>query len=92
VFAQLGVDVDELWGLVERARAQAQADEHARAQRIREAAQAKEQAIEDGRLEDAANLRDQQRRLRDQAQAHSPAQLAAIDQLRRRLGLPSRSG
>ncbi len=90
---QLGIDVDELWTVIERARAQAQAERHALAERMREAAQAKGQAIEQGRLEDAARLRDQERRLREQARAHPRAQLATVGELRRRLGLtPSRRG
>ena len=89
---ELGVDVDELSAVIERARAQAQADRHALAERMLEAVQAKELAIEDGRLEDAANLRDQERRLREQARAHPRAQFATIEQLRRRLGLAPARG
>ena len=89
---QLGVDVDELSAVIERARAQAQADRHALAQRMLEAVQAKELAIEDGRLQDLPQLRDQERRLHDHARARLGAQLATIDQLRGRLGLPPSRG
>ena len=85
---ELGVDVDELWALTERARVQAQAERHALAEQMREVAHAKELAIEENRLQDAAQLRDQERELRDQARDHPRAQLASLKQLRRRLGLP----
>ena len=89
---ELGVDVDELWAVIERARARAQADRHALAERMLEAVQAKELAIEDGRLEDAANERDQERQLGEHARAHPRAQFATIAELRRCLGLASPRG
>ena len=85
----LGVDVDELWALTERARVRAQAEQHALAEQMRQTAQAKELAIEENRLQDAVQLRDQERELRDQARDHPRAQLASLEQLRRRLGLPT---
>ena len=86
---ELGVDVDELAAVIKRVRAQAQAQRHALAEKIRETAHAKELAIEESRVQDAAQLRDHERELRDQSRAHPRAQLAAVEQLRRRLGLPT---
>jgi ATP-dependent Clp protease ATP-binding subunit ClpA len=90
----LGVDVDQLGALIEGARGQAQADEDALAEEVLEVTRAKEQAIEQGRFQDAAKLRDQERLLRrdqqrglPQVRAHPRAQLPTVDELRRRLGL-----
>jgi ATP-dependent Clp protease ATP-binding subunit ClpA len=91
---ELGVDVDQLGALIERARAQTEGDEHTLAESVLEVTRAKEQAIEQGRFEDAAQLRDQERLLRrdqerllQQARAHPRVQLTTVDELRRRLGL-----
>jgi hypothetical protein len=84
---ELGVDIDELSALINRGRAQHEADEHALAERLLETVQGKEQAIEERRFENAARLRDQERGLRDQERARLHDQLATVDELRRRLGL-----
>ena len=89
--AELSVDVDQLWGLIKHARAHNEADRRALAEQMREVAQAKDLAIEERRLSDAAQLRDQERELREQARAHPRAQLSALDEIRRRLGLPTPS-
>jgi hypothetical protein len=89
--AELSVDVDQLWGLIEHARAHNEADRRALAERMREVAQAKDLAIEEHRLSDAAQLRDQERELREQAGVRPSAQLSALDEIRRRLGLPGPS-
>jgi hypothetical protein len=86
-FDELNVDIDELQKLIERARTQAEVEQHAFTERMLETVQAKELAIEQGRLQDAAKLRDRERQLLDQARAHPRPQLAALDELRRRLGL-----
>ncbi len=86
--SELGVDVDELWGRIERARSRAQTARQALAKRMAEVAQAKEQAIEDGRFTDASQLRDQERELREEARSYQRARLEMVGELRRRLGLP----
>jgi Clp amino terminal domain, pathogenicity island component len=86
--SELSVDVDELWGRIERARLRAQTTRQALAKRMAEAAQAKEQAIEEGRFTDASELRDQERELREEARSHQRARLDAVDELRQRLGIP----
>jgi len=73
---ELGVDLDVLWGLIERAREHAlrvrveaaRAGEQA-TQQIRELRRAKQQAIEAQEFERAAGLRDQERELVEQAHA-----------------------
>jgi hypothetical protein len=85
---ELGVDVDELWGRIERARTRAQTARQALAKRMSEVAQAKEQAIDEGRFTDASELRDQERALREEARAYQRARLDVLDELRRRLGIP----
>jgi hypothetical protein len=91
-FDELNVDIDELQKLIERARTQAEVEQHAFTERMLETVQAKELAIEQGRLQDAAKLRDRERQLLDQARAHPRPQLAALDELRRRLGLTTPPG
>jgi ATP-dependent Clp protease ATP-binding subunit ClpA len=84
---ELGLDVDEVWGSIERARARAQIDRQAFAKRLGEIEVAKELAIEQGRLDDAAELRDQEREWRVQARSTQRARMATIGELRRRLGI-----
>ncbi len=86
--SELGLDVDELWGRIERARLRAQTDRQAFAKRMVEVVQAKERAIEEGRFTDASELRDQQRELREDARSYQRARLETMGELRRRLGLP----
>ena len=86
--SELGVDVDELWGRIERARLRAQTARQALAKRMGEVAQAKEQAIGDGRFTDASQLRDRERELREEARSYQRARLEMVGELRRRLGLP----
>ena len=86
--SELGVDLDELWGRIERARLRAQTARQALAKRMAEVAQAKEQAIEDGRFADASQLRDQERELREEARSDKRARLEMVGELRRRLGIP----
>jgi hypothetical protein len=96
--SQLGVDLDALWGTLERARAQAtQAREQTRDARrrlteeIHELRVTKERAIEAQQFERAAELRDQERQLvEEHAQTHQarPSEDEALHEIRRRLGIP----
>ncbi len=86
--SELGVDVDELWGRIERARLRARTARQALAKRMAEVAQAKEQAIEEGRFTDASQLRDQECELREEARSDQRARLELVGELRRRLGIP----
>ena len=88
-FEQLGIDLDQLWSLLEHARARAASDRQDLADRMRRTATAKDEAIRDGRHAEAAHLRDQERELRETVEAHPRAQLASFDELRHRLGLPN---
>jgi Clp amino terminal domain, pathogenicity island component/UvrB/uvrC motif len=85
--AELGIDIDALWASVQHARVRAQTDRQEFVTRLTELVAAKELAIEQGRFEDAAQVRDQQRQLRAQAGADQRARMAAIVELRRRLGI-----
>jgi hypothetical protein len=84
---ELGLDVDELWGSIERARTRAQSDSQAFAERLGDIRVAMELAIEQGRLEDAAELRDQEREWRVRARSTQRARMATMAELRRRLGI-----
>jgi ATP-dependent Clp protease ATP-binding subunit ClpA len=85
---ELGIDVDELWGRIERARTRAQTARQALAEHLSEVTRAKEQAIEEGRFADASELRDQERELREKARESRRARLDMLDELRQRLGIP----
>jgi hypothetical protein len=82
---ELGLDVDEWQSRIERARARAQTDRQAFAERLGEIRVAKDLAIAQGRLEDAAELSDQERGWRVQARSTQRARMATMTELRRRL-------
>jgi hypothetical protein len=85
--SELGLDVDEWQSRIERARTRTQTDRQAFAMRLGEIRTAKDLAIEQGRLEDAAALRDQEREWRVEARSTQRARMATMTELRRRLGL-----
>ncbi len=80
---ELAANLDGLPGLVERIRAQALAKDEL-AQRIQELSEAKERAIEN-----LAQLRAQERELREQAHARAAAQPEVLQEIRRQLGIPT---
>ena len=84
---ELGVDADELWGRIERARSGALSARKEWAKRMTEVSLAKERAIEEERFPGASKLRDQERELREEAKSYHRARLEAADELRQRLGL-----
>ena len=84
---ELRIDVDELWGSIQRARTRAQIDDQASAGRLGEIMVAKELAVEEGRLDDAAELRDQEREWRVQARSTQRARMATMAELRQRFGI-----
>jgi hypothetical protein len=84
---ELGLDVDEVWGSIERARTRYQVESRAFAKRRGEMRAAKELAIEQGRLDDAAAASDQEREWHVQARSMQRARMATMTELRRRLGI-----
>jgi ATP-dependent Clp protease ATP-binding subunit ClpA len=82
---ELGIDLDRLPGVVDRLRAQALAEDEL-ALKIQKLTHAKEQAIEK-----VAQLRAEERELREQAQARAIVQPEVIQEIRRQLGIPSRA-
>jgi ATP-dependent Clp protease ATP-binding subunit ClpA len=89
---EIGVKVDELQRQIEQARTRGETDRRAWARQMVEVLQAKDLAVEQGRPDEAAALRDQQRELRAQAASVHWSRLATMGELRQRLGLPSRTG
>jgi hypothetical protein len=87
VLNELGLDVDELWGRIERARTRAQIDSQASARLLGEIRVAKELAIEEERLDEAAEWRDQEREWTVQARSIQRARMATMAELRRRFGI-----
>jgi ATP-dependent Clp protease ATP-binding subunit ClpA len=81
---ELGVNLDELTSKIAGVRAQA-------SPAVREVTRAKEQAIEEQRFERAAQLRDQERKLRQQAHAHAAVEPEVVQEIRRQLGILSQT-
>jgi ATP-dependent Clp protease ATP-binding subunit ClpA len=86
---ELGVELDALWGTIERVRHQHSGAREELVRRIQEVCRAKEQAIEAQQFENAARLRDQERELREQARAHAAVRPEVLQEIRRHLGIPS---
>ena len=84
---EVGLDVDGWQSRIERARARTQTDRQASAKRLGEIMVAKDLAIEQGRLDDASELLDQEREWRVQARSTQRARMATMTELRRRLGI-----
>jgi ATP-dependent Clp protease ATP-binding subunit ClpA len=89
---ELGVELDRLWGTIERVRKQDAGAREQLARQIQEASVAKDQAIEAGDFDDAARLRDQERELRQQARASTAIDPDVLNMIRTRLGIPRQSG
>jgi len=92
---ELGVNLDALWGTIERvreqamrARVQATLVQEQLSQQTREVRRAKQQAIEAQEFERAAGLRDQERELVEQAHAPTGMQPEVLQEISRRLGIP----
>lgn len=86
---ELGVDLDALWGTIERVRGHGTRSQEELARRIQEVRHAKEQAIEAQDFGKAARLRDQERELEQQARADRAAEPDMLDTIRQHLGIPS---
>jgi hypothetical protein len=83
---ELGVDLDALWGTLERVRQEdADAGEQLE-QRIETVRQEKREALQNERFQEAARLRDEERELTEQRR-HSDEDL--LREVRARLGLPT---
>jgi ATP-dependent Clp protease ATP-binding subunit ClpA len=86
----LGVDLDQLWATIERLRAQTLAEQHEHRQQIDETAEAKQAALEAQDFGRAAALRDRERELRERERQRATVDTpAALEAVRRRLGLPT---
>ncbi len=84
----MGLDVDTLWGVVQKLRTD---DEHACEQlalNIEEAAAARDRAIDEEDFETAARHRDLERTLRERARARTLSAPDLVGEIRRRLGIP----
>jgi hypothetical protein len=87
---ELGVNLDELTSEIE-AVALKHRPPRRNAHRLQEVTRAKEQAIEEQRFERAAQLRDQERKLRQQAHAHIAVEPEVVQEIRRQLGILSQT-
>ncbi|HEY3728036.1 MAG TPA: Clp protease N-terminal domain-containing protein [Solirubrobacteraceae bacterium] len=85
---ELGVDLDALWGTIERIRQRAARAREQLTQQISEVRAGKEHALEAQDFERAAALRDQERELLELAQARTVIEPELLEEIRRRLGIP----
>jgi len=85
---ELGVELDALWGTIERVRQQTSRAREQLTEQIRVVRGAKEQALEAQEFERAAGLRDQERELTEQAHARTSLQPEVLQEISRRLGIP----
>jgi ATP-dependent Clp protease ATP-binding subunit ClpA len=84
---ELGIDLNAVWGTLERVR-QAQIEKREELERtIAQLEDKKQRALEDGRFEEAARLRDEQRELAQRRR--SPSRRELLREVRARLGLPA---
>ena len=88
VLAELGVDLDALQAAVERTRDKRGSASDEIDRKVEEVRQAKEEAIEAGDHEKAAKLRDRERELSAQPRAAKLVGSDALNDFRRRIGLP----
>ncbi len=86
---QLEVNVDELWGQIERLRKQTRTAREELARQIEQAREEKERAIEAQQFETAARHRDRARELTELQRAQTIVTPQALQIVRRRLGLPT---
>jgi len=86
--AALSVDLDALWGAIEQVRIQAASQKEEIRREIEGMRRSKERAIEASQFDGAAELRDQERQLRERALAQTRVQIdEALDAVRQRLGI-----
>jgi len=85
----LEVDVDQLWGQIERLRRQARNAREELAHEIERARVEKERAIEAQQFDTAARHRDRERELTEQQRAQAVVSPQALQAVRRRIGLPA---
>jgi len=86
--AELGVELDVLWGTIERVRQQTSRAREQLTEQIWKVRGAKEQALEGKEFERASGLRDQERELTEQANARTTLQPEVLQEITRRLGIP----
>jgi ATP-dependent Clp protease ATP-binding subunit ClpA len=84
----IGVDLDALWGTLERVRQQRSEDTDALSTRIEEVRAQKREALEREAFTEAGNLRDKERTLVQQRQSGEGLGAEVLAEIRRRLGLP----
>ncbi len=86
---EMGLDLDTLWATIQKLRQEDQRSQQQATSEIEELSRAKEQAIEEQRFEVAAQLRDQERELRERARAGTVPPEQVLQEARRRLGIPT---
>jgi ATP-dependent Clp protease ATP-binding subunit ClpA len=87
---EIGVDLDALWGVLERIRQQQAEEGEAFARKIEEVRSQKRQALQDDRFQEAARLRDVERELLEKHRSEPAVDPDVLAEIRRRLGLPGR--
>lgn len=86
---ETGIDLDVLWGALERLRQRQAEERQALIRTIEDVRTRKAQALESKEFAEAATLRDEERELSDRARAQAAIGPELTGELRRRLGLPT---
>jgi ATP-dependent Clp protease ATP-binding subunit ClpA len=89
---ELGVDLDALWGALERIRQRRAEEREQLIGQVGELQAKKQQAIEKQDFQEAARFRDQERGLSERLGAELGSEQDVLREVRRRLGLPGRDG
>jgi Clp amino terminal domain, pathogenicity island component len=87
----MGIDLDALWGTLERIRQQRKDEKEALTRRLDEVRARKREALEGEAYAEAGQLRDEERELLDQTLSQRGGGPEVLAEIRRRLGLPDRS-
>lgn len=85
--AELGIDLDALWGALERIRQKRKEQSEELDRRIAQLRDQKREALQNERFQEGARLRDEERELTEQRR--SPSQEDVLREVRGRLGLPT---
>jgi hypothetical protein len=84
---ELGIDLDALWGVLERIRQRRAEGLEARVRKLDEARRKKRQALERDQFQEAARLRDEERELSARLRSEDDLEQQVLREARRRLGL-----
>lgn len=86
---EMAVDLDALWGAIERVRRQRSDEGEGIVERLVEVRLQKDEALKTKQFDEAAKLRDEERDLVERARSGPVVSSEVLEEIRRRLGLPA---